>query len=211
MMPDYRIGLTGGVGSGKSTVASMLKALGAGIVDADHLVHELIAPGGAAVEALRAEFGSEAIAADGGLDRAWMRARAFSETAVRRRLEAILHPRVRAAAESRASALAAAVPYTVLVIPLLVESGDWTARVRRVLVIDCTEETQLARVQTRSNLDRAVAEAILSAQADRATRLAAADDVLFNEAPLADLQPRVARLHALYCGYAADADAAHAL
>jgi len=210
-MPDYRIGLTGGVGSGKSTVASMLKALGAGIVDADHLVHELIAPSGAAVEPLRGEFGSQAIAADGGLDRAWMRARAFSDTAIRRRLEAILHPLVRAAAESRASTLAAAVPYTVLVIPLLVESGDWTTRVRRVLVIDCTEETQLARVQTRPNLDRAVAEAILSAQADRTTRLAAADEVLFNEAPLADLQPRVARLHALYCSYAADADAAHAL
>ena len=210
-MSDYRIGLTGGVGSGKSTVAAMLQALGAGIVDADHLVHDLIAPAGAAIAQLRAEFGNDAITADGGLDRAWMRARAFSDGDVRRRLEAILHPRVRAAAESRAQALAPRVPYTVLVIPLLVESGDWTSRVRRVLVIDCAEATQLTRVQARPNIDRSTAEAILRAQADRTTRLTAADDVLFNEAPLADLQPRVARLHAVYCRYASEAASPGAL
>lgn len=210
-MSDYRIGLTGGVGSGKSTVAAMLQALGAGIVDADHLVHDLIAPAGAAIAQLRAEFGNDAITADGGLDRAWMRARAFSDSGVRRRLEAILHPRVRAAAESRAQALAPRVPYTVLVIPLLVESGDWTSRVRRVLVIDCAEATQLTRVQARPNIDRSTAEAILRAQADRTARLSAADDVLFNEAPLADLQPRVARLHAVYCRYAAESASPGAL
>lgn len=210
-MSDYRIGLTGGVGSGKSTVAAMLQALGAGIVDADHLVHDLIAPAGAAIAQLRAEFGNDAITADGGLDRAWMRARAFSDSDVRRRLEAILHPRVRAAAESRAQALASSVPYTVLVIPLLVESGDWTSRVRRVLVIDCAEATQLTRVQARPNIDRSTAEAILRAQSDRSARLSAADDVLFNEAPLADLQPRVARLHASYCRYAAEAASPGAL
>ena len=109
-MPGLRIGLTGGVGSGKSTVADMLQRLGAGVVDADVLVHELIGPGGAAIAECRATFGPESIAADGGLDRAWMRARIFTDPAARRRLEALLHPRVRAAAELRASALAGLCP-----------------------------------------------------------------------------------------------------
>lgn len=210
-MPDYRVGLTGGVGSGKSTIADMLKSLGAAIVDADALVHELIAPGGEAIGDLRREFGRDAITPEGGLDRAWMRARAFADDAVRHRLESILHPRVRAAAESRAQDLAREAPYVLLVIPLLVESGNWSARVRRVLVVDCSVATQLARIQARPGIDRATAEAIVRAQAVRPTRLAAADDVLFNEAPLTDLQPRVARLHELYCTLAAQSAAAGAL
>lgn len=210
-MADYRVGLTGGVGSGKSTIAGMLKTLGAGVVDADVLVHELTGPGGAAIDALRQEFGNEAITAEGGLDRAWMRARAFADPDVRRRLESIVHPRVRAEAESRARDLANAAPYILLVIPLLVESGDWTSRVRRVLVVDCSVATQLKRVQSRPGIDRAMAESIVRAQADRSSRLAAADDVLFNEAPLSKLQPRAARLHALYCGLAAQSAAAGAL
>lgn len=201
-MPDYRIGLTGGVGSGKSTVAQLLQTLGAGVIDADELVHELIAPGGAAIGALRQEFGAEAITPEGGLDRAWMRARAFADTGVRRRLEAILHPRVRATGESRAQTLASQAPYLVFMIPLLVESGDWSSRVQRVLVVDCSLETQLARVAERPGIDRATAEAIVRSQADRPVRLAAADDVLFNEAPLPEIRPRVALLHALYCGLA---------
>jgi dephospho-CoA kinase len=210
-MPGYRIGLTGGVGSGKSTVAAMLKGLGAGLVDADQLVHELIAPGGAAIGELREAFGAEAIAADGGLDRAWMRALAFDSVGARRRLEDILHPRVRSETERRADALAAQAPYVLLVIPLLVESGDWKKRMHRVLVIDCTEATQLARVQARPGIDRSTALAILRAQTDRSSRLAAADDVLFNEAPLADLQPRVTRLHAHYAGCGAASAASSAV
>jgi dephospho-CoA kinase len=210
-MPDYRVGLTGGVGSGKSTIAGMLKALGAGIVDADALVHELIAPGGAAIGDLCQEFGKNAITTEGGLDRAWMRARVFADPDMRRRLESILHPSVRAEAESRARVLANEAPYIVLVIPLLVESGDWTWRVRRVLVVDCSVGTQLDRIQARPGIDRPTAEAIVRAQADRPARLAAADDVLFNEAPLAELQPRVARLHELYCGFATRSAAAGAL
>ena len=152
-MPGLRIGLTGGVGSGKSTVAGMLQQLGAGVVDADALVQELIGPGGAAIAECRAAFGPESIAADGGLDRAWMRARVFSDSAARHRLEALLHPRVRAAAESRAAALAPAVPYLVLMIPLLVESGEWASRVQRVLVVDCTESTQIERVCRRPGIE----------------------------------------------------------
>lgn len=204
-MRAYRIGLTGGVGSGKSTVASMLRELGAGLVDADQLVHELIAPAGAAIAELREAFGPSAIAADGGLDRAWMRALAFSDAAARHRLEGILHPRVRQEAERRAQALASEVPYVVLVVPLLIESGSWAGRVLRVLVVDCAEATQLERVMARPGIDRSAALAIIRAQADRPSRLAAADDVLFNEAPIAEMRDRVERLHTHYVRCAADA------
>jgi len=201
-MPTYSIGLTGGIGSGKSTVAAMLQRLGAGIVDADVLVHELIAPSGAAVESLRHAFGAAAIAADGGLDRAWMRARAFGDAEVRHRLEAILHPQVRAAAEQRAIALSTLVPYIVFVIPLLVESGDWRSRVQRILVVDCVEAAQISRVAARPGMDQATARAILHAQATRQSRLAIADDVLYNEAPRVDIESRVALLHWHYVEWA---------
>ena len=204
-MRIYSIGLTGGIGSGKSTVAAMFHELGAGIVDADILVHELIAPSGAAVEELAREFGAEAISADGGLDRAWMRARAFGDEEARRRLEAILHPRVRAAAEQRAVALSALVPYIVFVIPLLVESGSWRSRVERILVVDCVEATQLSRVAARPGMDETTARAILRAQATRQSRLAIADDVLYNEASRADIASRVALLHGHYVEWAHDA------
>jgi dephospho-CoA kinase len=201
----YRVGLTGGVGSGKSTVARLLQQRGAGIVDADRLVHELIAPGGAAIEDLRSEFGPDAIGADGGLDRAWMRSRAFTEERDRRRLESILHPRVRAASDVRAAQLAGSVSYIAFVVPLLVESGDWTNRVDRILVVDCSESVQLERVAARPGLDRAIALSIVRAQASRAERLSAADDVLFNEAPLALIVDSVAALHAHYVDAAAAA------
>lgn len=200
MNPAYfSVGLTGGVGSGKSTVAAMLQQLGAGIVDADALAHELTRAGGAAIDALRNRFGAEAIAADGALDRAWMRARVFGDSATRRSLEAVLHPMIRGLAQERGSALAAAGrPYVVFVIPLLVESGDWLDRVNRVLLVDCSEATQIRRASDRPGLDEAAARSIITAQASRAERLAIADDVLFNEAPLADLEARVGRLHETY-------------
>lgn len=200
MNPAYfSVGLTGGVGSGKSTVAAMLQQLGAGIVDADALAHELTRAGGAAIGALRNRFGAEALAADGALDRAWMRARVFGDSATRRSLEAVLHPMIRSLAQERGSALAAAgQPYVVFVIPLLVESGEWLDRVNRVLLVDCSEATQIRRASARPGLDEAAARSIITAQASRAERLAIADDVLFNEAPLADLESRVGRLHATY-------------
>ena len=195
----FSVGLTGGVGSGKSTIGGMLARHGAGIVDADAIAHELAQPGGAAIDALRAEFGAAAIARDGSLDRAWMRARAFADTGARARLEAILHPRIRAASNSRAGELATAgTPYVVFVIPLLVESGDARGRFDRILVVDCSEATQIARVCRRPGVDSNVARAILAAQATRARRLEAADDVLFNEAPLEETEARVGRLHQRY-------------
>jgi dephospho-CoA kinase len=198
LMGHLRIGLTGGIGSGKSTVAAVLQSLGATIIDADVIARELTGPGGAAMSALRQEFGPSAIGADGGLDRAWMRAQAFSDPEARKRLEAIVHPQVRAESERQASAHAASAQYVVFVIPLLVEAGGWQHRVHRVLVIDCSEHTQFARVLQRPGIDAATARAILVVQSSRAARLAAADDVLFNEAPLDVLEPRIAQLHALY-------------
>jgi dephospho-CoA kinase len=195
----FSVGLTGGVGSGKSTIGGMLSRRGAGIVDADAIAHELTQPGGAAIDALRAAFGEAAIAGDGSLDRAWMRARAFADTGVRARLEAILHPLIRAASNHRAEQLSAAgSPYVVFVIPLLVESGDARGRFDRILVVDCSEATQIARVCLRPGVDANIAQAILAAQAKRARRLEAADDVLFNEAPLEEIEARVDRLHQRY-------------
>jgi dephospho-CoA kinase len=195
----FSVGLTGGVGSGKSTIAGMLSRHGAGIVDADAIAHELTQPGGAAIDALRTAFGEAAIAADGSLDRSWMRARAFADPGARARLEAILHPLIRAASNRRAEELSAAgSPYVTFVIPLLVESGDARGRFDRILVVDCSEATQLARVCMRPGIDTTVARAILAAQATRARRLEAADDVLFNEAPLDEIEARVDRLHQRY-------------
>ena len=204
-MGHLRIGLTGGIGSGKSTVAAVLQTLGAAIVDADVIARELTAPGGKVIDALRREFSPAAIDKDGGLDRAWMRVQAFGNPAVRKRLEAIVHPRVRAETEYRADTLAHSAPYVVLVIPLLVESGNWQQRVHRVLVIDCSEQVQLARVLQRPGIDAGTARAILAAQSSRAARLAAADDVLFNEAPFDLVERRAKQLHALYVHLASKA------
>ncbi len=197
-MGHLRIGLTGGIGSGKSSVAAVLQSLGAAIVDADVIARELTSLGGAAIDALRREFGPAAIDKDGGLDRTWMRAQAFGDPAARKRLEAIVHPLVRAETEHRADTLASTAPYVVLVIPLLLESGNLQQRVHRVLVIDCSEPVQLARVLQRTGIDASTARAILAAQSSRAARLAAADDVLFNEAPFDLVERRAAQLHAVY-------------
>ncbi len=203
MNPIFSVGLTGGVGSGKSTIAGMLLRHGAGIVDADAIAHEITQAGGAAVESIRTAFGADAITGDGALDRAWMRARAFGDPAARRTLEAILHPLIRQASDARSAEHAAAgAPYVVFVIPLLVESGDARARFDRILVIDCSEATQIARVCERPGIDAKIAKAILAAQVPRSERLAVADDVLFNEAPLAEIEERVGRLHARYLALA---------
>jgi dephospho-CoA kinase len=195
----FSVGLTGGVGSGKSTVGEMLARRGAGIVDADAIAHELTEAGGAAIDAVRAAFGDAVIAADGSLDRSRMRARAFADPGDRTRLEGILHPLIRATSNRRAGELAAAgSPYVVFVIPLLVESGDARGRFDRILVVDCSEATQIARACQRPGIDASVARAILVAQATRTRRLEAADDVLFNEAPLDEIDARVEILHRRY-------------
>jgi dephospho-CoA kinase len=193
----FSIGLTGGIGSGKSLVADMFAALGAALIDTDQIAHQLTAPGGLAMPAIGAQFGADFIAANGAMDRARMRAAVFSDPAVKRRLEAILHPLIRIETERAAAEAQGA--YRIFVVPLLVESGKWKERVSRVLVVDCPEELQLSRVMARNGLAEAQVRAIMAAQASRQARLDAADDVIVNDAGIAQLTPQVERLHALYC------------
>jgi dephospho-CoA kinase len=195
------IGLTGGIGSGKSSVAREFERLGVEVIDADALAHRLSAPGGAAIEAIRATFGPEVIDASGALDRARMRGIVFADGDARRRLEAILHPLIRA--ETERLARAARSPYVVLMIPLLVESGSPRERCDRVLVVDCPEEKQIERVMARSGLARTEVEAIMASQASRQARLAVADDVIDNAGAPSAIAPQVAVLHRRYLAHAA--------
>ena len=178
-MGSLRIGLTGGIGSGKSTVASMLVARGAWLIDTDAIARDLTRSGGLAIEAIGAAFGSAFIAADGSLDRKRMRLTAFADIASRRRLEAILHPMI--GAEVDRLIVASPAPVDVLDIPLLVESARWRARVDRVWVVDCGEETQVSRVAARPGWTAEAARAVVAQQAGRARRRAAADAVVDNE------------------------------
>ena len=202
-MSGLVIGLTGGIGSGKSAAAELFAAQGARIVDADAIAHALTAPQGAAMPAIRAAFGDAVVTAEGALDRAAMRARVFADPRERQTLEAILHPLIRAETERQVAARGDA-PYVMLVIPLLVESGTYRERVDRIAVVDCPEETQIARVMARSGLSRREVERIMRTQATRAQRLAAADDVIDNGGELAALAPRVLRLHREYLELAGD-------
>lgn len=189
-----RIGLTGGIGSGKSTVARCLAAMGAAHIDTDALSRQLTAAGGGAMAAIVEAFGPAAQAPDGALDRSYMRELAFRDPAARRRLEAILHPMI-GEETHRLEALAAGSPWIVFDVPLLVESGRWRQRVDRVLVVDCAEETQVQRVMARNGWTREAVEAVLAQQATRAQRRAAADAVLFNDGlSLTALEQEVARL-----------------
>ncbi len=198
------VGLTGGIGSGKSAAADCFAAQGAVIVDADAIAHQLTSVGGCAIEPIRAAFGAEMLTSDGALDRGAMRQRAFADPAVRARLEALLHPLIRAESESRLRRPANAdFPYVVLVVPLLVETGGYRERVNRICVVDCPDEIRIARVMARSGLARQDVLAIMAAQASRATRLAAADDVIDNAGSLAELAAKVAKLHGLYLKKAA--------
>ena len=195
-----RVGLTGGIGSGKSALAAMLAERGAAVLDADALAHELTAPGGAAIEPIRAAFGDAMITPSGALDRAAMRALVFAQPPQRARLEAILHPRIGQALRERAATTPGA--YLVLVVPLLVESlARWRAEVDRIAVVDCPEALQLQRVVARSALPLEQARAIVAAQATRTARLAAADDVIDNGGDLAALQRQADALHRRYLAW----------
>jgi dephospho-CoA kinase len=168
-------------------------------VDTDAIAHELTGPGGTAMPALEATFGRAVVAADGSLDRAAMRRRAFGDDDTRKRLEAILHPMIRARSDALCiEALAAGAPYVVLAVPLLVESGTYQGRLGRVVVVDCDDEVRIARVMARSGLGRAEIERIMAAQATRAQRLAAADDVVDNNGSLDLLSAQIAQLHGRY-------------
>lgn len=197
----FIVGLTGGIGSGKSAAAALFGELGAAVVDTDAIAHELTAPGGAAIGPIRGVFGAEVIAPNGALDRTAMRRLAFADAQAKARLEAILHPMIRAEADRRSAAARA--PYVVLVVPLLVESGGYRGGVQRVAVVDCPEEIQVARVMSRSGLSAEEARAIMAAQVGREQRLAAADDVIDNGGNLSALRPQVEALHRQYLEMAA--------
>lgn len=197
----FSVGLTGGIGSGKTTVANLFGEFGAALVDTDLIAHQVSAPGGPAIDAIRSSFGDGFLTPDGALDRARMRELVFAEPAQKARLEAILHPLIREETEAQAARVTGT--YLIFVVPLLVESNSWRQRVDRVLVIDCPEEIQLARVMARNGLPEAQVRAIMASQVPRAVRLAAADDVLENAGPSEELRDKAKQLHALYCSLAA--------
>jgi dephospho-CoA kinase len=197
----FTVGLTGGIGCGKTTVADLFAARGAAVIDTDQIAHSLTAPHGAAMPALLAEFGPDFATPEGALDRAKMRALVFADPGARARLEAILPPRIREA--TAAAALLATGPYVIFVVPLLIESGSWRARVTRVLAIDCPEEVQVARVMARNSLPESQVRAIMAAQVTRAERRAAADDIILNDGGVEALLPQVEDLHAFYLAEAA--------
>ncbi len=200
----YVIGLTGGIGSGKSAVADQFALLGAAVVDTDAIAHELTGPGGAAIAGVLGLFGADCIASDGAMDRKKVRELVFADPPARQKLEALLHPMIRAESQCRIAAATAA-PYVVHVVPLLVESPDYRARVQRVLVIDCAEDVQVGRVMARSGLGQDEVRRIIAAQASRAARLQAADDVIDNSGPLDALRPQILALHERYLALARQA------
>jgi len=195
------IGLTGGIGSGKSTVADRFAALGATVVDTDAIAHSLTGAGGAAIDGVREAFGANFIGADGALDRIAMRELVFEDPRARAKLESILHPAIRAAAD-RALAHASGA-YAVLVVPLLFETGGYRDRVARTLVVDCAERLQVERTARRSGLGAEQVRRIMRAQWPRWRRLQMADDTVWNGAGADALDPQCARLHRMYASLGA--------
>ncbi len=198
----FCVGLTGGVGCGKSTVAARFEKLGAAVIDTDRIAHELTAAHGAAMPAIAAEFGAEMASATGALNRAAMRARVFADADARKKLEAILHPLIRA--ESRRRVADATASYVLLVVPLLVENlSVYRPLLQRIAVVDCDEAQQLARTAARPGLSFEQASAILAAQASAESRLAIADDLIDNRGELDALDRQIEHLHVLYLKLAA--------
>jgi dephospho-CoA kinase len=192
----YCVGLTGGIGSGKSSAARLFQDLGGGVVDVDDISHALTQPGGAGIPGIIGQFGREYIAADGSLDRARMRDLVFKDPQAKTRLEAILHPLI--GQQARDQVTHASQPYVLLVVPLLLERKTYQDLVQRIAVVDCSEQTQIERTMRRSQLSEAAVRAIMAAQISRADRLAKADDVLHNDGGENDLQKQVAVLHERY-------------
>jgi len=195
------VGLTGGIGSGKTTVANRLGALGASIVDTDEIARGLTAPGGASMAELRSAFGERFVTPEGALDRAAMRTLAFEDPSARSRLEAILQPAIRARSDELLAA--ATGPYAVMVVPLLFETGGYRRRTARTLVVDCPESLQASRVAARSHIPEAEVRRIMEAQWPRWRRLQLADDVIWNGGDEAALASQCERLHRFYLGNAA--------
>ena len=199
----FVVGLTGGIGSGKSAAADEFARLGATVVDTDAIARALTERGGAALPHIKSLFGEAFVTSGGAMDRDAMRSRVFSDPVAKQALEGLLHPMIRAEAERRTAA--AQGPYVVQVVPLLVESDDYRKRVARVLAVDCPEEVQLEHVMARSGLSEDAVRSIMAHQVPRAARLAAAHDVIDNAGTLEQLRQQVAALHARYVKMAAPA------
>jgi dephospho-CoA kinase len=200
------IALTGGIGSGKSSVTSILRELGAAIIDSDEIAHQLTSPGQAGADAIRRQFGPDFLRADGALDRARMRELVFADPAAKTKLESILHPMIRAAVNARIAAeQRGPAPYIVLAVPLLIETGAYRELAQRILVVDCDEALQVSRVVQRSGLDPDQVRAIMANQVSREARLRHADDVVDNSADLPALRSAVRVLHGKYSALAASA------
>jgi dephospho-CoA kinase len=195
----FSVGVTGGIGCGKTTVTDMFAQLGASLIDTDIIAHQLTAPGGAAIARIAAEFGPEFINQDGALDRSKMRELVFTRPDAKNRLEAILHPMI--GQETIQQASQAQGVYLMFIVPLLVESRTWKEKVDRVLVIDCPETLQVTRVMARNGMTETQVRAIMATQASRTERLAAADDVIRNQGEIAALTAQVAHLHQEYCAF----------
>lgn len=190
------IGLTGGVGSGKSSAAKFFAALGADVIDTDEIAHQLTQPEGIAIDAIRREFGEDFITTEGSLDRKKMRSLVFSDITSRQKLEAILHPLIRTEAARRVALTTSS--YVVVVVPLLLETGNYREIVQRILVVDCAEQSRVERAMARSGLSRQEVEAIMHAQLSRQERLRQADDVIANDSDMAHLRQQVEALHQQY-------------
>lgn len=192
----YCIGLTGGIGCGKSSAAEIFRSFGAGVVDTDDISHALTRPAGAAITLIRAQFGDEYVDESGAMDRAKMRRLIFADPQSKKKLESILHPLI--GQKARALIEHATEPYLLLVVPLLFETGAYHDIVRRVLVVDCTEDQQVSRTMQRSSLSEQAVRAIMANQISRAERIARADDVLHNDGDSSDLQGQILQLHNRY-------------
>lgn len=190
------IGLTGGIGSGKTSAANFFSALGVEAIDTDAIAHQLTQSQGVAMAAIQRDFGENFITTDGALDREKMRRLVFSDSSSRKKLEAILHPLIRTEASRRAALTAA--PYLLMVVPLLLEVGNYREMVRRILVVDCNEQSQVERAMARGGLSRQDVDAIMSAQISREERLRQADDVITNDLDMAHLRQQVETLHQKY-------------
>lgn len=193
----FIVGLTGGIGSGKSEVAGMFAALGVPVIDTDLISHRLTAAGSPLLPRIATALGSDSLNPDGSLNRARVREKVFSDPAARRQLEAILHPAIRREAETE-SALHAGAPYQIIVVPLLFETEGYTDGVNRTLLVDCPEPVQIARTMQRSRLDEPAVRAIMAAQMPRAQKLALADDVIENDGSIAQLAEKVREKHEKY-------------
>jgi dephospho-CoA kinase len=202
---NYQVGLTGGIGSGKSTVADMFAALGVRIVDTDLISHQLTQAGGAAIPEIRDIFGASLINTQGALDRSRMRELIFANPEEKKRLESILHPLIFARSKQQADSASDA-PYTMIVVPLLFESGRYTDWLQRVITVDCPEQAQIARTTQRSRLDEAAVRAIMAQQLDRESRLTLSDEVILNNGSLDNLKTQVVGIHRRLSALAAESD-----